>query len=147
MGGYGKKILIFFILLNMLMLIFGMNPDTSILTTDPSTDPNASTGFGFDIDADARTVSPPSVEILLNTILPLAAVSAIIGAIAIGLAGNLDVGFRITFSGFLTTLVIYPMNMLLSSTDMPFELKLLVGAIFTIFYILAIMDYIGGVEF
>lgn len=153
MGGSGKRITLFFIVLNILLFLSGLGGDMSIFgsqqdftyTLNSTNTTYNVTGFGFDINSTSGGITPPTPNSLVGQ-----GIFALIIGTAIVVAG-LSILYRdpayIFRSGmiiFLASLVALPAYTIFSMSVVPFQVKMILIVPMIIMGIFAMIDFMGG---
>lgn len=162
MATTGSRILIFMVLVNLFMLIFGLQNDATMLTNPITSigiglNGTNTTGGGFGIGINGTTsignnsstgfnIDPPDA----NDLLTLFGLTGLVFAFIIGasflVTKDIGASLRIAFGVFLTGLTLNTMYMFTQIAELPSEVKLLCGVILFVMWLVALAEYIGGVD-
>lgn len=126
--GVAGNILLFMIILNVVFIVLGVEtPATSLLSS--FLDINTTTG---------------TAQVSSSFITKLIAVTLTAGifATAFGLIPNVSLG---VLTMFLISFATFPISVF-NSAGVPFELKMLIGAILGIMYLIALISFVRGSE-
>jgi len=145
MSNMGKNIMIFLLMFDILLLIFGYNADLGWFGGAGNTTNNT---LGFYINTTAgyeQVVAPTTASTLAVMGLGLLLGIVILGGIV---SGKVDIGgaIRIFLAILLGAFTLHAVSVINSIVDAPWEIKAFIGLVLGVSYVISLFEFMSGVD-
>jgi len=133
----GKKIMIFMVVFNIVLILFGFvgTPFINIL----------SNLLGITIDTGTESVLLPTASYILGTFGLVVGAGLVVGGTLAVLTKDLAGALRITSAGVFTALTVNTVLVFMNS-NIPFAIQMLVGVVIFIMWIISLTEFAGGYD-
>lgn len=135
----GKKIMIFMIVFNIVLLLFGY-VSTPFMTEFVNMMSNI---LGITIDTGAESVLLPTSAYVLGIFGIVVGVGAVVGGALAVLTKDLSASLRITSATIFTGLTLNTLLVFMSS-ELPFAIQMLVGVVIAVMWLISLTEFVGG---